>query len=97
MFDPVAAVPNVANPGPGPAFDPNPPNPPVAGAGGSLAVALIPNSLAPKDGAFVSPKPPKPGPTGALPNGVLDFIRVGAGVAGDGEATVVVAGTAKSR
>ncbi len=96
MRDPVAAVPNVVNPGP--AFDPNPPNPLVAGVGGglalALALALIPNPLAPKDAVFVSPKLPKPVPTVALPKGVLGLSRV---VAGDGEGTAVVAGTAKSR
>lgn len=99
MLEPVAGVPNVANPDVDAGWDPNPPNPPVAGAGCSLAaaIALIPNSLDPKDGAFVSPKLPKPVPPVALPKGVLALIRVGVGIAGDGEGTVVVAGTTKSR
>lgn len=91
VLDPVAAVPNAAKPDP--AFDPNPPNPPLPGAcvGLSTAVALVPNPLAPKDGAFVSPKLAKPAPTPVLPKGVVGF----SGVAVDAEGAARVAGTAK--
>ncbi len=99
--DPVATVPNEANLAPDLAvvLDPNPPNPPAAGAGAGLTAVstFTPNPLAPKDATFVSPKPPKRVPTLALPNGVLAFSRVGVGGTGVGEATLLAAGTAKRR